>query len=174
MFKATVPEGYCDDGPTSSPESYTGPVGKDFLDLSLDTPLARREADDYFSKDEEAARALQELHNHPRSSESPIRAGAKRSRPQSIDNSLHENVREMLSGRYQSSQNNWSDDLVRSRNARVVSPNAQVAVRSNSGASFGRKRVCCATEATRGLPQSNLHPAFGGMGGPGMWDGILN
>jgi hypothetical protein len=174
MFIATVPEGYCDDGPTSSPESYTGPVGKDFLDLSLDTPHARREADDYFSKDEEAARALQELHNHPRSLESPIRAGAKRSRPQSIDNSLHENVREMLSGRYQSSQNNWSDDLVRPRTARIVSPNAQVAVRSNSGASFGRKRVCCATEATQGLPQSNLHPAFGGMGGPGMWDGILN
>jgi hypothetical protein len=174
MLIATVPEGYSDDGPTSSPESYTGPVGKDFLDLSLDTPLARCEASDYFSKDEEAARALQELHNHPRSSESPIRAGSKRSRPQSIDNSLQENVREMLSGRYQSCQPNWSDDLVRSRTGRAVSPNAQVAVRSTSGASFGRKRVCCATEATRGLPQSNLHPAFGGMGGPGMWDGILN
>jgi hypothetical protein len=39
---ATVPEGYCDSGPTSSPESYAGPVGKDFLDLSLDTPLPRR------------------------------------------------------------------------------------------------------------------------------------
>ncbi len=174
MLIATVPEGYSDDGPTSSPESYTGPVGKDFLDLSLDTPLARCEANDYFSKDEEAARALQELHNHPRSSESPIRAGSKRSRPQSIDNSLQENVREMLSGRYQSWQPNWSDDLVRSRTGRAASPNAQVAVRSTSGASFGRKRVCCATEATRGLPQSNLHPAFGGMGGPGMWDGILN
>merc|ERR1712093_681076 len=35
---ATVPEGFCDSGPTSSPESYAGPVGKDFLDLSLDTP----------------------------------------------------------------------------------------------------------------------------------------
>lgn len=170
---ATVPEGYCD-GPTSSPESYAGPVGKDFLDLSLDTPLARREADmEYYSKDEEAARALQELHNHPRSMESsPNRAGAKRSRPQSIDNSLQENVREMLSGHFQSSENAWSDDLVRSR-AREISP-SQVAIRSTSTASLGRKRVCCATEATRGLPTSSLHPAFGGVGGVGMWDGILN
>jgi len=171
---ATVPEGYCDNGPTSSPESYTGPVGKDFLDLSLDTPLARREADDYFSKDEEAARALQDLHNHPRSADSPSRAGAKRSRTHSIDNTLQENVREMLSGRYHRSENNWSDDLVRTRASRAMdmSSDAQVAVpRSTSIASLGRKRVCCATEATRGLPQ-NYHPTLG-FGKPGMWEGIL-
>ncbi|KAF4626517.1 hypothetical protein G7Y89_g11645 [Cudoniella acicularis] len=170
---ATVPEGYCDNGPTSSPESYTGPVGKDFLDLSLDTPLVRREVDmEYFSKDEEAARALQELHNHPRSVESPNRAGAKRSRPQSIDNSLQENVREMLSGRYLSIESNWSEDLIRSRALRT-SP-TQVAVRPTSNSSMGRKRVCCASEAARSLPQNNLHPALGGFGGPGMWEGILN
>jgi hypothetical protein len=165
---ATVPEGYCDNGPTSSPESYTGPVGKDFLDLSLDTPLARREMEvDYFSKDEEAARALQELHNHPRSAESPSRAGAKRSRPQSIDNSLQENVREMLSGHYTLSESNWSDGLVRSRTRRAMdtSPNAQVAVRPTSTASLGRKRVCCSSEAAR-----DLLPA---IGRPGMWEGIL-
>jgi hypothetical protein len=174
MFIATVAEDYSDNGPTSSPESYTGPVGKDFHDLSLETPLGRREADDYFSKDEEAARALQELHNHPRSSESPIRAGAKRSRPQSIDNTLQENVREMLSGRYQSTQNAWSDGLVRTRARQDPSPSAQVAVRPTSNPSLGRKRVCCSTEATRGLSGANIHPAFGGYGGPGMWDGILN
>jgi hypothetical protein len=155
---ATVPEGYCDNGPTLSPESYTGPVGKDFLDLSLDTPLVRRELD-YFSKDEEAARALQELHNHPRSVESPLRAGAKRARPQSIDNSLQENVREMLSGHYPTSESDWSEDLIRSR------PNAQVAIRSTSNASLGRKRVCCSSEAAR-----DLLPA---IRGPGMWEGIL-
>lgn len=172
MFIATVAEDYCDNGPTSSPESYTGPVGKDFHDLSLETPLGRREAEDYFSKDEEAARALQELHNHPRSLESPIRAGAKRSRPVSIDNSLQENVREMLAGRYQSTQNSWSDDLVRTR----TSPSAQIAVRPTTNSSLGRKRVCCATEATRDLPTFQVvHPAFTGHGGrPGMWDGILN
>ncbi|TVY27501.1 G1/S-specific cyclin [Lachnellula hyalina] len=127
---ATVPEGYCE-GPTSSPESYTGPVGKDFLDLSLDTPLARREVDmEYFSKDEEAARALQELHNHPRSVESPSR---KRSRPQSIDNSLQENVREILNP-YQSAESNWSENLIRSR-AVLTSP-SQFALRPTSNGSI--------------------------------------
>jgi hypothetical protein len=169
---ATVPE-YCD-GPTSSPESYTGPVGKDFLDLSLSTPLARREESDYFSKDEEAARALQELHNHPRSVESPNRTGAKRSRPLSIDNSLQENVREMLSGHYYSSETSRSQNLVHSRRSLETSPTAQIAVHSTSTASFGRKRVCCSAEASRGLPRTNLHPALGGLGGPGMWEGILN
>jgi hypothetical protein len=171
---ATVPEGYCDNLPTSSPDSYAGPVGKDFLGLSLGTPLARREVDmEYFSKDEEAARALQELHNQPRSIESPSRAGAKRSRPQSVDNSLQENVREMLNGNYQA-ENGWSEDFVRSRRTVEVSPTQVAAIRSTSTASLGRKRVCCSTEAARGLPSSNLHPAFGGIGGVGMWEGILN
>jgi hypothetical protein len=170
---ATVPEGYCDNGPTSSPESYAGPVGKDFLDLSLDTPLARRDVEmDYFSKDEEAARALQELHNHPRSMESPNRAGAKRSRTQSIDNSLQENVREMLNGRHQS-DSSWSDELVRPRSTTTAISPSQVAVRSTSSTSLGRKRVCCATEAVREYSQTNLHPALG-FTGPGMWEGILN
>ncbi|PQE05035.1 G1 S-specific cyclin Pcl5 protein [Rutstroemia sp. NJR-2017a BBW] len=172
---ATVPEDFCESGPTSSPESYTGPVGKGFLDLSLDTPLARREVEmDYFSKDEEAARALQELHSHPRSMESPNRAGAKRSRTQSIDNSLQENVREMLSTQYQ--QSAWSDDFIKSRSTRTMEngSGAQVALQPSSSASFGRKRVCCAAEAARGLSQSNIHPVFGGFGGPGMWEGILN
>lgn len=174
-FIATVPESYCENMPTSSPESYAGPVGKDFLGLSLDTPLARREADlEYFSKDEEAARALQELHNGTRSAESPNRAGAKRSRPESIDNSLHENVREMLSGHYLP-ENTWSDDFVKSRARQTVevSP-SQVAVCSRSPASIGRKRVCCSTEASRGLPSSSLHPPYRGLGAVGMWEGILN
>jgi hypothetical protein len=169
---ATVPEGYCDDGPTSSPESYAGPVGKYFLDLSLDTPLARREANDYFSKDEEAARALQDLHNHPRSADSPSRAGAKRSRTHSIDNTLQENVREMLGGRYHPSESSWSDDFVRARRVMNVSPTQVAIPRSTSIASLGRKRVCCATEASRGLHQS-YHPTFGFNAKPGMWEGIL-
>jgi PHO85 cyclin-5 len=138
--------------------------------------VARRDADmDFLSKDEEAARALQELHSHPRSAESPNRVGAKRSRTESIDSSLQENVREILSGRCLPCEAGWSDHLLRSRADRVmeISPN-QVAVRSTSVASLGRKRVCCATEATRGLPASGLHPALGGIGGPGMWEGILN
>lgn len=169
-YIATVPEVY---GPTSSPESYTGPVGKDLYDLSLGTPLARRDVEmDYFSKDEEAARALQELHNHPRSMESPNRAGAKRSRTHSIDNSLQENVREMLNGRYPS-ESSWSEDLVRSRSRITAISPSQVAIRSTSTASLGRKRICCATEAVREYPQTNLHPGLG-FAGPGMWEGILN
>ncbi|RFU26746.1 hypothetical protein B7463_g9591, partial [Scytalidium lignicola] len=174
----TVPEVYCGD-PTSSPDSYTGPMGKDFIDLSLDTPLARRECDlDYFSRDSEhdAAQALQELHSHPRM-ESPNRAGAKRSRPLSIENSLQENVREMLNEHFQPCvESGWCDNLVRSRAQRPLdcSSNAQVAVQSTSTASLGRKRVCCASEASRGVSQSSLHPSFGGFGGPGMWEGILN
>ncbi|KAL3422324.1 G1/S-specific cyclin Pcl5 [Phlyctema vagabunda] len=168
---SAVPENFCDNGPTSSPDSYAGPVGKDFLELSLNTPLARRENDmEYFSNqsEQEAARALQELHNHPRCVESPSRAGAKRSRPTSIDNSLQENVREMLSGRYpRSSETNWSDDLVRPKLGRNANASpSQIAVRSSSGG----KRVCCATEASLSQP---LHPAFGGIAGPGMWRDLI-
>ncbi|EKD14612.1 uncharacterized protein L3040_000135 [Drepanopeziza brunnea f. sp. 'multigermtubi'] len=169
---ATVPE-YCDNGPTSSPESYTGPVSKEFLDLSLGTPLARQADLEVYSKDQ-AARALQELHNHPRSSASPIRAGEKRSRPQSIDNSLQENVREMLSGRYQPSQSNSSDRHARTRSIHVAAASPQVAVRSTYPPSLGRKRICCATEAANGLQRHPGHPVFGGLGGPGMWQHILN
>jgi hypothetical protein len=169
---ATVPE-YCDNGPTSSPESYTGPVGKEFLDLSLGTPLARRAELEVYSKDQ-AARALQELHNHPRSSGSPIRAGEKRSRTQSIDNSLQENVREMLSGRYQPSESNFPDRPARTRLIHVAAASPQVAVRPTYPPSLGRKRICCATEAANGLQRHPGHPAFGGLGGPGMWQHILN
>ncbi|KAI9056126.1 hypothetical protein LZ554_001054 [Drepanopeziza brunnea f. sp. 'monogermtubi'] len=169
---ATVPE-YCENGPTSSPESYTGPVSKEFRDLSLGTPQARRAELEVYSKDQ-AARALQELHNHPRSSASPIRAGEKRSRPQSIDNSLQENVREILSGRYQPSPRNFSDRPARTRPIHVTATSPQVAVRSTYPPSLGRKRICCATEAANGLQRHPGRPVFGGLGGPGMWQHILN
>lgn len=169
----TVPE-YCDNGPTSSPESYTGPVGKDLLDLSLGTPLARRAELAPHSKDEEAARALQELHSHPRSSNSPVRAGSKRSRTSSIDNSLHENVREILSGSYQPFKSTLSDHSVRARSSQIGGSGPQVAVRSTSSSSVGHKRICCATEAANGIPRPPGHPAFGGLGGVGMWANILN
>ncbi|RDW92456.1 hypothetical protein BP5796_01850 [Coleophoma crateriformis] len=170
---ATVPEDLCDTGATSSPDSYAGHVSNDlFLDLTLNTPVTRRGvgADCFSSQSEQdAARALQDLHNHPRCGESPNRAGAKRSRPQSIDNSLQENVREMLGGPYRASnQMEWSEDFVRPKLGRSMtsSPGSQVAVRSLSGG----KRVCCATEATLSQP---IHPSFGGVGGPGMWRDLI-
>ena len=82
-------------------ESYAGPVGKDLAQMSLDMPMGhgRCEMDDATN---EAARALQELQNYhlrtnPKSN-STAKPGAKRSRPLSMDNSLQENVREMLNG----------------------------------------------------------------------------
>lgn len=134
-------EGYCDSVSTSLPESYTGPVGKDFLDISLDMPSARC----------------------PRFVDSRSRVGVKRSRPESFDQSAQENVREVLNGHFQC----WSADLIRSRMAPNLG-NAQVPFGSSSSTSLGRKRVCCALEATRGLPQTNLHPALSSFGGLGM------
>ncbi|KAA8569336.1 hypothetical protein MFRU_004g01480 [Monilinia fructicola] len=116
---------------------------------------------DVDAAEKEAARALQELHSQPRSTDSPNRAGTKRSRTHSLEASLHENVRELLmlpvSGQEYLAGFTKSD--------------GQMSVQRIPSASSGRKRLCCATEAARGLSQSNMHPAFHR---PGMWDGILN
>lgn len=169
---ASVPEDYEENFISSSPESYTGPVGKDLAQMSMETPLTRGvcEMDDATN----AARALQELHSYhdrvnpqPRSS---VKSGSKRSRPLSIDNSLQENVREMLSNQYYgAAEKEWSDSLSRSRTPTDLE-NQQTPVQSSSG---GRKRVCCSAEA-RSYIIPTLHPAVGGAGGPGMWEGILN
>lgn len=170
----SVPEDYEDNCITSSPESYTGPVGKDLVQMSLETPLARAgcEIDDATN----AARVLQELHSyHQRTNPKPsstarLGAGAKRSRPLSIDNSLQENVREMLSSQfYSAAEKEWPDAMIRGRTP-TDQGNQQTPVQSLSG---GRKRVCCSSDA---LPYAipTMHPAAGGPGGPGMWEGILH
>lgn len=157
---ASVPEDYETDCITSSPESYTGPVGKELLEMSLDTPLARRGSDVDDAAD--AARALQELHNYHSTypqSHSTARLGSKRGRTSSIDNSLQENVRQMLSGQYSStSEKEWPDAMIRGRCAME---------RSN-------KRVCYSEAQAPPHEMPSLHPAMGGSGGPGMWAGILN
>jgi hypothetical protein len=71
-------EGSCDNVSMSLDESFTGPFGKDFFDISLGIPLARC----------------------PRTVDSPSRVGVKRSRPESFDQSLQENVREILNGQF--------------------------------------------------------------------------
>lgn len=182
MTFAAVPE-HC--GPSSSPASYSVPSGKDFIDLSrdlsLDTPLARVLTDtDYCSRvsDNEAAHALQELHNNPRAhspndNTSPTR-GAKRSRPQSIDNTnaLQEDIRGMLTRAATTSADKWSDNLVRSRissSSRSISfDSANVTMKSVPRGIDGRKRVCCAMEASK-----CYHP-HGLVARPGTWDNILN
>ncbi|KAI1392422.1 uncharacterized protein F4822DRAFT_129081 [Hypoxylon trugodes] len=167
---ASVPEDYEDNCITSSPESFTGTVGKDLVQMSLETPLARGcEIDD----DTNAARALQELYSYhhrlnpqPRSSS---RLGAKRSRPLSIDNSLQENVREMLSSQYCSiAEKERADAIVQGQNSMDLG-SQRTPVQSNGG----RKRYCCSTDA-RSYIIPAIHPAVGGPGGPGMWEGILN
>ncbi|SPJ81787.1 related to G1/S-specific cyclin pas1 [Fusarium torulosum] len=164
----SVPE-YCY---TSSPESYTGPVNK-LGDLSLDTPLARRQQElEDMARDSDAARALQELHY--RSVEvmraAAPRSGTKRSRTASMDNGLQENVREILGGPYSTQRPAWPDTLVRTRGITSES-NLQIPVRPNLPGTG--KRVCCSAEAAQGYEVSSVHPAIG-IRGPGMWEGILN
>ncbi|KAI1648361.1 uncharacterized protein F4817DRAFT_314977 [Daldinia loculata] len=163
---ASVPEDYEENCITSSPESYTGPVSKDLVQMSLETPLARGcELDETAN----AARALQQLQNqlqnHRPQPRPSTKLGAKRSRPLSIDNSLQENVREMLSS--QCYEKDHSDVTVRS-----LSPTDLGGQRTPVLSNGGRKRMCCSYDARSFIP--SIHPAVGGPGGPGMWDGILN
>jgi PHO85 cyclin-5 len=163
----SVPEDFEESCLTASPESYTGPVGKDFCDMSLETPLARRQREM-----NDAARALQELQRQGSNQfvAVPAKTSLKRSRTASID-SLQENVREMLAGRYMNGEPMWSDTLVRAR-ADLTGHSQQVPVRATAQGS--RKRVCCSTEAAESFMISSLHPHMGGLGGPGMWNGILD
>jgi hypothetical protein len=169
---ASVPEDYEENCITSSPESYTGTVSKDLYQMSLETPLTRRHCDIEDAAD--AARALQELHNYHYSNTQAhptTRLGLKRSRRVSVDSSLQENVREMLGGQlYSYNENEWQD--------RMGATAADVDLRqtpihtSHDGC---RKRLCCSAEATvRPYVIPAIHPAVGGSGGPGMWEGILN
>ncbi|KAJ6444115.1 G1/S-specific cyclin Pcl5 [Purpureocillium lavendulum] len=171
----SVPEDYNEPCRSVSPESYTGPVNK-LGDLTLETPLARREMDlDDMARDpaSDAARALQDLHRQASANATPTaRTGCKRSRTSSMDNTLQDNVREILSGSYAAPQPGWADSLVLSSRGAVASDSyLQFPGRPNVGASG--KRVCCSAEAASGYTTANIHPAIS-LRGPGMWDGILN
>ncbi|KAF6834274.1 cyclin [Colletotrichum plurivorum] len=163
----SVPEDYEENCITSSPESYTGPVGR-LGDMSLDNPLEHRERElaemAYDSaNDAAAARALQELQNYRTDDVASIASlSRKRARGISVvDNCLQENVREMLSGSF--AVKPWPESLVRPR----------VSQMGTNDRGSPRKRVRCATEATSAYDPSTLH-SVGGYGRPGMWAGILN
>ncbi|KAM3513657.1 hypothetical protein MY11210_002668 [Beauveria gryllotalpidicola] len=147
-----VPEDFDEHMFSSSPESYTGPVAK-LGGLSLDTPLARREEGlEDMARDAvcDAARALQDLHNqdlHSASSTPIARMNRKRSRPALMDDSLQENVRNLLHGTYPIPDVTWN-------------------MKSS------RKRVCCSTEAVTGFQTANPGPVLNQ--GQGIWEGILN
>ncbi|KAK4198453.1 hypothetical protein QBC40DRAFT_178731 [Triangularia verruculosa] len=145
---ASVPEVYEESHClTASPESYTGSVGKDFYDGTLDAQYAYRQREM-----NDAALALQELQRQAvESSSAPVRIGTKRSRTFSMDNAqLQDSVRGILS-MDSASVGVWSESMVRG----------------------SHKRVCCSTEAAQPYMISSLHPAVGGPGAPGMWQGIL-
>ncbi|PFH55979.1 hypothetical protein XA68_17248 [Ophiocordyceps unilateralis] len=160
---------------TSSPEAYayTAPVGKPG-GLYMDTPLARRELElEAMARDaaSDAARALQDLHNHGRPSAAmhPARmvnrsvSLGKRDRAASAgDGPLQDNVRDMLAGRRRPPDTPWPKSMVYSRN----DVSLQFAVRPAPGGPG--KRVCCSAEA------ASMHPALGLVRGPGMWNDILN
>lgn len=163
---ASVPEGREEDCLTSSPESYAVAVGKELCDVSLDTPLARRQREM-----DEAARALQELQRHGASR--PVlqsKPSLKRSRALSIETSVQDDVRGMLGAQYLSG-GSWPESMVRHR-SEIAGQSQQVPARITRRASH--KRLCCSTEAAQLPGISSIHPAVGGFGGPGMWEGILN
>jgi len=157
---APVPEDFQfqDECMVASPESYTRPV-------SYSTWRHPRE-------EEEAAWALHELQTQVTSMPATVkvRTGTKRSRTASIDNPLQDSVRELLSTNYPKGNANWSESFVRGPSDRQIP--ALVAYQG------GNKRLCCSTEAVEPLSMSSLHPtlhpAMGGIGGPGMWTGILH
>ncbi|KAI1203472.1 hypothetical protein F5X97DRAFT_330157 [Nemania serpens] len=171
---ASVPEDYEENCITSSPESYTGTVGKDLYHMTLETPLTRRDCDMEDAAD--AARVLQELHNYHHSNahlDPASRLGLKRSRRVSTDDSLQENVRDMLSGRCNSyNGNEWQDRISGSESTADLDARQTPIHTSHDGC---RKRLCCSNEdIMRPYVIPAIHPAVGGPGGPGMWEGILN
>lgn len=142
----------------ASPESYTGPV-------SYSAWRHPRE-------EEEAAWALHELQTQVTSMPTAVqvRAGTKRGRTTSIDNPLQDSVRELLSTSYTLGNADCSKPFVRGPG------DYQVPVLSTMQG--GNKRLCFSTESVLPLSMSSLHPtlhpAMGGIGGPGMWSGILH
>lgn len=163
---ASVPEDHEEDCLSSSPEAYAFTVGKELCDVSLDTPLGRRQ-----HEMDEAARALQELQRH--GANRPVlqpRPSLKRTRALSVENSVQDDVRGMLGSQYLSGSS-WAETMVHPRGDIAAQPQ-QVLARVARRASH--KRLCCSTEAGQLPGISSLHPAAGGFGGPGMWEGILN
>jgi len=151
---APVPEDYQVECLVASPESYTGPVGDSYARSYREQEMT------------EAAYALQELQTYGAGKQPavPVRTGSKRGRTATLDSgSLQENVRELLGSRYPSGEPAWSDSLVRGLPQQIP---VSAPLRSN-------KRLCCSTEAAEPFMMSSLHPAMGGVGGPGMWANIL-
>jgi hypothetical protein len=168
----SVPEDFEDDCDSGSPDSYTGPVGKDLYGLSLETSKSLRSdnEEDLSDSVNNAARALQELRRHARDTSQMTvasRAGSKRRRQPSMDQHLQDNVREMLSGNHAVAETQWPSSFVRSRAAIGECAPLSAPPRDD------RKRFCASSAggANAVLPSDR---SFGSRAGPGMWNGILN
>ena len=148
---SSVPEDY-EQFLTASPESYNGPVGK--AAEYHETPLGRRES---------ALEAMVESANVPQQLPAPqqrwsgsvARTGSKRCRSDSVEASLHDNVRGLLGGSEGLVQ--WRDALVRPGPGVPAPP---VLTRRSS------KRLCCSTEVSQGMRGDYLGLT------PPMWAGI--
>lgn len=152
---ASVPEDEQEDYLTASPELQAIATGKELCDASRELPLARRQRER-----NDAAQALHELQRYGADRAAlQVRAGSKRSRSLLAEDSVQDDVREMLASRG-SSRSSWSESMVR--------PSGEVE------GQYQNKRLCCSAEAAQSIRFSSLHPAMGGVGGPGMWAGILN
>ncbi|KAI0203300.1 hypothetical protein F4808DRAFT_458069 [Astrocystis sublimbata] len=144
---ASVPEDCKENCITSSPESYAGTAYKDFCELFSDSASLKRDCDVEDAAD--AARVLQELNNYrnlkPQAISAP-RPNLKRSRRVSTDESLQQNVRNMLNNHQYVPQGDET------------------------------KRLRCSAESNihHQYMIPAIHTAVGGPGGPGMWAGILN
>lgn len=155
----SVPEDIDDQYYGSSPESYTGPVGR-LGDWTMGENMVsrKRSLEDMVSDPaSDAARALQELREFRGNDATPI--------PRRHSNTLQDNVRDLLHA--SSRGHSWPDTFVRSRASESDLQASHVPEFSS------RKRVCCATEAMSGYQHaSNLPPMA--QRGPGMWANILN
>ncbi|GAO18330.1 hypothetical protein UVI_02032820 [Ustilaginoidea virens] len=182
----SVPEDYDEQCISLSPESYIESETNNKLEgLTMETPLARRRYHHHHhhhphhrgeeaTRDpaSDAARALQDLHKHDLSGDSTPTgvSGRKRGRTASVDHGLQENVREILAGCYDFSQESWTDDLIRSHGI-SSGHHAHLPTQSVSGRTA--KRVCCSAEAATSYQAGSVHPAIS-LRGRGIWDSILN
>lgn len=149
---------------SSSPRSYSGSLSQDMWNYANQAGRRHSEVDEATN---DAARALQELHDNWQRSACAMRgsatsapkAGSKRRRPLSVEHSLQNNVRDLLRGEYGATPVNLVGDENRFQ---VAAPSCE-----------GRKRVCCSAEAAQ-LQTPTSHHTMGSLEGPGMWAGILN
>lgn len=169
----SVPEDF-DEYCQNSSGFYVGPETK-LGDLTLDASSAKSGLsleDMVCDAASDAARTLQDLHNHDISGSITPTAttGRKRSRAISVDNSLHENVREILIRQYETAEPSSPHAPARLRGM-ASDPYLQMPTHT----SFGRtaKRACCSTEAASGYHAAGVHATMS-FRGRGMWDSILN